>query len=141
MQKVSGLPSTLPEDVSSVLARVESSESWVKLDSNFGEGQLKLLKMLGAYKSHLPQKIFLEHFVVIATFSKFRDAVTLMQALEVNHASNLQRLLLMGLTRTSPENEFWHTNAMRLRYLTAWNVLSRVFDEERVELIKQALTS
>ena len=85
MQKVSGLPSTLPEDVSSVLARVESSESWVKLDSNFGEGQLKLLKMLGAYKSHLPQKMFLEHFVVIATFSKFRDAVTLMQALEVNH--------------------------------------------------------
>ena len=141
MRKDNDSPYSLPEDISYILARVENSESWVKQDSNFSLGQQKLLKMLGAYKSHLSQKMFLEHFVVIATFSKFRDAVILMQALEVNHGNNLQRLLLMGLTKTSPENEFWHTNAMRLRYLTAWNVLSRVFDEERVDLIKQALTN
>lgn len=141
MQKERNLPSNLPDDISFILTRVEKSESWVNFDTNFREGQLKLLKMLGAYKSHLPQKVFLEHFVVIATFSKFRDALALMKALEVNHTSNLQRLLLMGLTKTFPENVFWQTSAMRLRYLTAWNVLSRVFDEDRIELIKQALTS
>ena len=135
------LPDTLPEDVSAVISRVERVEGWVRSDPSFRAGQIKLFKMLGTYKSHLPQKEFLKHFVIIVTFSGFRDAVALMKALECNHDCNLQRLLLAGMTGAAPDNEYWKTNAMRIRYLTAWHVLARGFDEKRIEAIKQALTT
>ena len=54
---------------------------------------------------------------------------------------HLQLFLARALSGMIPEDNLcWRAHMWRIRYLTAINVLARVFDEQRIERVKAALS-
>ena len=135
------LPLSLPADITAIIARVEATENWVSSSPFFLSGQKKLFYLLSRLRSQLPYEDFSKHFVVVTTFSSFRDGLALMRILSKRHEDHLQLFLARALSGMIPEDNLcWRAHLWRIRYLTAINVLARVFDEHRIERVKAALS-
>lgn len=135
------LPLSLPVDIRGIISRVEETENWVSNSSVFLSGQKNLFYLLSRLRSQLSQEDFLKHFVVVTTFSSFRDGLALMRILSKRHEDHLQLFLARALSGMIPEDNLcWRAHMWRIRYLTAINVLARVFDEQRIERVKAALS-
>jgi hypothetical protein len=136
------LPVKLPDGLAICVEHAEKVEPWVNRDTSFLKKQRELNKKLKRAKSRAPRNEFLKHFSTVAAFSSFRENLALMGALSYNHPQHLIEMLKTVKNKTCPEPaECWGAIRWRVRYAETFNILERVFSEERLELIKTALNT
>jgi hypothetical protein len=136
-RSLQNIPVHLPEDMRQALEIAEKAETWVNRERKFLEKQKLLHDMLVLGKSGLPAGKFVEHFSVVAAYSAFRENLALLRALTPKHPDHLTDILLKSLR--SGESEYWGALKWRIRYAVSFGILSRVFSEDRMKIIKLAL--
>lgn len=131
----------LPAGVKAALEAVEESELWVVDTPSFRAKQAELFTRLPEADSTLPHDAFTRRYIAVAAFSSFRDNLALFHALGRRHPELLAEIIrhATGNGLELVPEEYWRVLRWRLRYATAFSVLSRVFDSERFALINNAL--
>jgi hypothetical protein len=130
----------LPTEQAALLGLLENAEPWViagkKRNGPFGEKLKRLYDMLLTGRITISDDEFLEKFVVVAAYSSFEDNLALLYALRL-HPRLFNRTILGG-PPIGPA-ECWGALRWRIRYLTVYSTLTRVFSDTRFAMIKSAL--
>jgi hypothetical protein len=133
-----------PADFELLLDAAESAENWVEnyraRTQNFPENLNLLGNLLLMRRVRLSEEVFLKHFVAVSAFAGFRENLGLMKALGERNP-HLLNALLKRVTRGAYDDPraCWGALKWRMRYAMTFDVLTRVFSEERLALIRKAL--
>ena len=131
----------LPRNIESLLEMAEAAEPWVITADSFLHKQRALFVRLPEAGTSLMREEFLRRFVMVSAYSSFRDSLALLNALGMSNpdlfATIVNRTSAAGFP-PSPQ-ESWGVIRWRIRYLTAFSILSRVFAEDRIRMIVNAL--
>ena len=129
----------LPTVMNSLLSSIEEDESWVLQEENFLSKVRMLRKDLVDKSCRMNFYRFQNDFVSVGAFSCFRDSISLMQSLSCRNSDVLQSLLVSGMSGDNIHDPNWWVHAMRIAWLARVSALVRIFSEERITLVEQAL--
>lgn len=131
----------LSPDISAVLEAAEDAEFWAMTSRSFLEKQRMLFARLTKENSSLPRDEFLHRFITVAAFSSFRDSFALLHALGRRQPRMFTSIVgqASGKGFAFVPEEYCNVLRWRIRYATAFSVMSRVFSTERTEMICKAL--
>jgi phosphate-selective porin len=132
------IPVSLPREMRFALETAEEAETWVNRDKKFLEKQRKFHDMLLKNQSSMRIGEFEEHFSVVAAYSTFRETLGLLKALGSRHPDYQMQIVTKAATRRT-DSECWGAMKWRIRYAVCFDILTRVFSEERLRVIKRAL--
>lgn len=135
------LPFPLPRNIESLLEMAEVAEPWVVTADSFLHKQRLLFARLPKTGTSLARDDFIRRFVVVSAFSSFRDSMALLNALGTRNPGLFAEIINQSSASGFPiaPQECWGVIRWRIRYLTAFSVLSRVFAEDRIRMIVNAL--
>jgi len=136
-EKLQRIP--LEKTLNSLLESIEQQEKWLVLEREFRRKLKSFHILLSERESRMDTGRMVQDFVSMSAYTGFRDTVELLRALSWHNDNTLRHVLERGMAGRNEDDPAWWLLRMRLAYLARSNALTRVFSEERAQMIERCL--